>query len=97
MLQDVNNKIPAGVLSALQAQLNNIEKGLLTTDPQLPSYLKETHRTLIAYPETAHLLEDSEMRAVLDAQQKWTNTEIVKATAAKKKSTKAKDYDPNEL
>lgn len=94
---DVNNKIPAGVMLALQTQLNNIEKGLLVNDPQLPSYLKETHRTLIAYPETAHLLKDEEMHAILRAQEQWTNTEIIKATATKKKSTKAKDYDAGEL
>lgn len=97
MHADVNNKIPQGVLTALQSQLNSLEKGLLTNDPDLHSYLKETHKLLISYPESVHLLDDTNMRVVLDAQQKWTNMEIVKAVAAKKKSTKAKNFDLGEL
>ena len=97
MHADSTGKIPAGVMAALQSQLNKLQLGLLNSDPELPSYLKESHKLLISYPETAHLLDDAEMRVILDAQQKWTTTEIVKATAAKKKSTKAKDYDAGEL
>lgn len=88
MKQDIENKIPAGVLSQLQTNMQNLEKALLASDPQMPSYLKESHRVLITHPESVHLLDDEEIRLLVDAAQKFTDTQIITALAKTKSTSK---------
>lgn len=100
MKEDLEGKVPAGVVSLLQQNMNQLEKALLTSDPQMPSYLKESHKILISHPETVHLLDDTEISKLIDAAQKFTNTQIISAIAksgAKRKGTGklATDSDGN--
>lgn len=88
MKQDFEGKIPTGVLSQLLTNMQSLEKGLLTADPQLGSYLKESHKILITHPETVHLLDDEEISRLIDAAQKFTDTQIVAALAKKSSSRK---------
>lgn len=86
MKEDIEGKIPPGVMTILQDHMRNLEKALLVNDPQMPSYLKESHRILITHPETVHLLDDEEIGQLITAAQKFTDTQIV-AALAKTKST----------
>lgn len=88
MKQDIEGKIPSGVLSQLLTNMQNLEKALLTADPQMPSYLKESHKILITHPESVHLLDDAEISKLIDAAQKYTDTQIVAAIAKKSTSKK---------
>ena len=90
MKEDLEAKLPTGVMSQLQQNMQQLEKALLTNDPQMPSYLKESHKVLISHPESVHLLEDEEIARLIDAAQKFTNTQIIAAiakTASKRKGT----------
>jgi hypothetical protein len=90
--------IPAGVLEALSASMSKLEAALKQEDPDMPSYLRESHKLLITYPETVHLLDDGEIAQLIQAAEKHTQTEIIKAVAAKKTSkTKASQVDIDDL
>lgn len=80
------NRIPADVLDKLKIHMGNLEKALLEKDPEMPNHLRESHRLLVSYPETVHLLDDTEVRALIDAQQQWTKERIVKDVATGKGS-----------
>jgi len=81
MKEDLEGKVPTGVMSQLQQNMRQLETALLTADPQMPSYLKESHKVLISHPETVHLLDDEEISRLIDAAQKFTNTQILTALA----------------
>ena len=82
--------IPQDVLSKLEMSLASLEASLLAKDPMMPQHLRATHNLLISYPETVHLLDDSEIARIIDAAEVHTKTEIVKATATKSVGTKKK-------
>lgn len=73
--------IPHDILSKLEMNLASLEKSLLDKDAMMPQHLRNVHSLLISYPETVHLLEDSEIARIIDAAQVHTKTEIVKAAA----------------
>lgn len=78
-----SDKIPGDVLAKLEMNLASLEASLLEKDPQMPTHLRAIHSLLISYPETVHLLDDSEIASIISGAEAHTNTEIVKATAAK--------------
>lgn len=81
--------IPADVMHKLMLSMASVESALLTKDPEMPKHLQESHRLLISYPETVHLLEDTEIAALIDAAEILTNTQIVKDAVKGKASNKA--------
>jgi hypothetical protein len=85
----MQSKIPEDVMKSLQSSMAGIEAGLLKQDPEMKNHLRESHRLLISYPETVHLLEDHEISKLIDAQQQLTNTRIV-SDLAKSKGGKKK-------
>lgn len=85
--------IPTDVMQKLQTELSGLESALLAKDPEMKNHLRESHRLLITYPETVHLLEDSEIALLLDSAQKIMLTNIVSETA--KKSTRAGKSKPS--
>jgi hypothetical protein len=98
MKSDENNVIPPGVLDQLKLNMTKLEEGLKQDDPEMPSYLRESHKVLIAYPETVHLLDDHEIHQLIIAAEKHTQTEIIKATATKKAGkSKASQLDIGDL
>lgn len=82
--------IPQDVLDKLTMSLASLEASLLAKDPMMPQHLRATHSLLISYPETVHLLDDSEIARIIDAAEVHTKTEIVKATVTKSAGTKKK-------
>lgn len=86
MKEDIEGKVPAGVMSLLGDNMRKLESALLASDPQMPSYLKESHKILITHPETVHLLDDEEIRRLIDAAQKYTDTQIIAAMSKTKSS-----------
>jgi len=82
--------ISQDTMQKLQTALTSLESALLAKDPEMRNHLRESHRLLINYPETVHLLEDSEIATLLDAAQKIMLTNIVSEPAKKAKSTRAK-------
>ena len=82
--------IPPDVLDRLDSHLASLEQALLEKDPMMPQHLRNSHSILISYPETAHLLEDSEIAMLIDAAEIHTKTEIIKATVKKATGTRKK-------
>jgi len=67
--------IPPDVLDRLDSHLASLEQALLDKDPMMPQHLRNSHSILISYPETTHLLEDSEIAMLIDAAEIHTKTE----------------------
>lgn len=86
------NNIPPGILTQLGEKMRSLESALLAQDPDMPSYLKESHKLLISYPETAHLLDDQEIGLLIRAAEEHTKVSVIKETA-KKTSSKVKPKD----
>ena len=82
--------IPTEQMERLQTALSNLEAALLAQDPQMPHHLAASHRVLIAYPETVHLLDDAEIKRLIVAAQEHTRTQIVSEAAKGKGGTKKK-------
>lgn len=75
--------IPTDILDKLTMNLASLEQSLLAKDAMMPVHLRSTHSLLITYPETVHLLDDSEIALIIDAAEMHTKTEIVKAGSTK--------------
>jgi hypothetical protein len=88
--------IPPEQLARLDQALSSLEKALLEQDPLLPNHLAASHKVLISYPETVHLLEDEEIARLIKAAEIHTNTKIV-AEAAKGKGGSKKKISADEL
>lgn len=89
-------RIPPEQLERLQAALLSLETALLAKDPLLPQHLAASHRVLVSYPETVHLLDDAEIAKIVEAQQQHTMTQIV-SDAAKGKSGGKKKVTVDDL
>ena len=89
-------RIPPEQLERLQAALLSLETALLAKDPLMPQHLAASHRVLVSYPETVHLLDDAEIAKIVEAQQQHTMTQIV-SDAAKGKSGGKKKVTVDEL
>lgn len=93
----LSDKIPADVMVRLQSSLAALEQALIAKDPMMPQHLRNTHGLLISYPETVHLLDDSEIARIIDAAEVHTKTEIVKAAAAGKGAGSRKKVTADDL
>lgn len=82
-------KIPEAILQTLALHMGNLQTSLLAKDPQMPNHLRESHRLLITYPESVHLLDDDEIHALISAAEEYTKVRIVQE-AAKGKGSKGK-------
>ena len=89
-MPEVVGKIPTEVMAVLKEKLQLVESSLLSVDANMKEHLRESHRLLISYPETVHLLDDAEIHNLLEAAQKLTNQRIVADTAKKKTAGKSK-------
>lgn len=89
-------RIPPEQLERLQAALLSLESALLAKDPLMPQHLAASHRVLVSYPETVHLLDDAEIAKIVEAQQQHTMTQIV-SDAAKGKSGGKKKITVDDL
>lgn len=90
------NSVPPEQMERLQSALLSLETALLAKDPLMPQHLAASHRVLISYPETVHLLDDSEIARIIEAQQQHTMTQIV-SDAAKGKSGGKKKVSVDDL
>jgi len=82
-------KIPEAVMQSLAIHMGKLEAALLAKDPEMPNHLRESHRLLITYPETVHLLDDTEIHHLITAAEEYTKNRIV-AEAAKGKGSRSK-------
>lgn len=73
-------------LKELLPKLDALEKALLANDPKMPGHLKEIHKYLIQFEELAHLLSETDIAKILDAQQKIVGIKLAEET--KKGSSK---------
>lgn len=89
-------RIPPEQLERLQAALLSLESALLAKDTRMPQHLAASHRVLVSYPETVHLLDDAEIAKIVEAQQQHTMTQIV-SDAAKGKSGGKKKVTVDDL
>lgn len=79
----LTDKIPPDILSKLEASLTELQQQLTAADPQITGHLRASHALLTSYPETVHLLDDSEIAALIKAAEIHTQVQVVKAAAAK--------------
>ena len=86
----LSDKIPADVMSKLNMSLASLEQALLAKDPLMPQHLRSSHQLLISYPETVHLLDDSEVATLIAAAEQHTKTQIIKDTVKKGAGTSKK-------
>lgn len=75
--------LPPDIVSKLTMHLADLEQSLLAHDPMMPQHLKQSHKLLISYPETVHLLDDTEIARLISAAQIHSQIEIVKASVPK--------------
>lgn len=87
--EDNNGRIPLDIFEKLKIHMGNLEASLLKADPEMPNHLRESHRLLITYPETVHLLDDDEINKLIQAQEIWVKEKIV-TEAAKGKGSRGK-------
>jgi hypothetical protein len=78
-------------------KLGSLQEALLKQDPLMSNHLRESHRLLITYPETVHLLDDSEIAELIKAAEIHTKTQIVKEAAKSKGGSKKASIDINDL
>jgi hypothetical protein len=99
MKPDTKNVIAPGVLDKLQQEMQKLEAALKADDPDMPAYLRESHKVLVSHPETAHLLDDEEINLLIRAAEQHTKVQIIAEVAKKKASTKtrASDMDISDL
>lgn len=83
MKQDDLARIPADTFRTLDMNLASLEQALLAKDPMMPVHLRNIHATIIAYPESVHLLEDKDVASLIDAAEAHTMTKIVSDSAKK--------------
>jgi hypothetical protein len=83
MKEDSLNKIPADILMRLNQSLDSLEASLTAQDPMIATHLRNSHQLLISYPETVHLLDDSEIAQLITAAQIHSKIEIAKAAVPK--------------
>lgn len=95
--QEIVNRIPPDVLKNLEMKLGELQSTLLAQDPLMPNHLRESHRLLITYPETVHLLDDSEIAQLIQAAEIHTKTKIIKEAAAGKTGGKKKAASVDDL
>jgi len=93
------SKIPSDIMNKLQSNLADLEKTLLAKDPMMPQHLRQIHSTIIAYPESVHLLTDDQISKMIDAAEDITKQKIVSEAAKKATGTKKKkeSFDISEL
>lgn len=89
-MPEIVGKIPTEVMVELQAKLQLVSSTLVGASPEMREHLRDSHRLLISYPETVHLLDDAEIHDLLEAAQKLTNQRIISDVAKKKSSSKSK-------
>jgi hypothetical protein len=84
-MQDPHNKLPPEILEKANEKLTALRAKLEAKDPMMAQHLRESHSLLQSFPETVYLLDDSEIKLLLDAAQEYTKIKIVEA-ASKPKS-----------
>lgn len=79
------------VMQKLTMHLADLEHSLTTNDPMMPQHLRNSHALILSYPESVHLLQEQDaVGLIIKALQKHVGIEIVKATAAKPRTSAAK-------
>jgi hypothetical protein len=84
-MKDPDNKVPPEVLEKVSSKLDQLRSKLETKDPMMAQHLRESHSLLQSFPETSFLLEDHEIKLLLDAAQEYTKIKIVEAAAKSSK------------
>lgn len=97
MKPDTEGRIPADIMQSLIGKLADLEGALLKQDPLMANHLRESHRLLITYPETTHLLDDDEVARLIVAAEEFTKTRIISEAAKSKGSGKKTKIDVSEL
>lgn len=90
MKADIESKIPPDILARLNDSLSSIEQALINNDPMISNHLRASHSLLISYPETVHLLDDTEVARLIKAAEVHTKVTIAKVTAPKTAKASAK-------
>jgi len=93
---ETKNKL-AEILPTVLQKLQGLEQALLAKDPGMPMYLRDSHRLLISYPESVHLLDDGEISLLLRSAEQWTDTKILAEVAKGKSGNKKTKVTADDL
>lgn len=81
----------------IKSKLDELSAALLSQNPQLPTLLRDIHRTLKAQPDQVTLMTEEEIHIVVQGLEKQTGSYLaaatVKPSAAKKESLKKVTMD----
>lgn len=81
-----NSNLPPETISKLQDRLTALNGALLQSDPNMPHYLRDVHQMTIAYPESAWLLTDDEIKSIIDGAKILAGKKIIEAKTTKPKA-----------
>lgn len=81
--------VPAETLEEFKLHMTALEANLIGQDPMMKEHLRNSHRILLTYPESAHLLDDDEIHLLIKRQEEYSNTQIL-TEAAKGKGSRGK-------
>lgn len=84
---------PLGSHFEIKEQIEQLKNQLLTSHPLIPTLLRTIHRQLKADPEVVTLLDEEEIRVVVNGLQFVTKIKLVEVAAPKKKSLKNMSLD----
>lgn len=84
-------------VEALENNLKKLGESLLARDPDFPKLLQMIHKDLSSKPELAHMLQPEQVRAYVDACQRFTQIQIVQDSAKKKKAANVSDVSLDDL
>lgn len=79
---------PLGPGFELKEKVAQLRQALLSQHPTMPTLLAQIHRNLRDQPENVTLLDEEEIKAIVNGLEKQTMTELA-ATVTKTKSTKS--------
>lgn len=88
----MNPLLPLSVID-IKEKIAQLQEHLLLSHPLIPTLLRTIHTQLKADPEIVTLLEEEEVRAVVNGLQYITKIKLVESVKTKKKSLKNLELD----
>lgn len=89
----MNAPTQLGTVDDIREKIADLQGKLLAAHPLIPTILRTIHTQLKADPEVVTLLEDEEIKVIVNGLQHVTKVKLVEVAKPKKKSLKTLDLD----
>lgn len=88
-------------LTALYNQIStkiiNLENALLSAHPEMPSLLRDIHKSLKDFPGVVTLLTTEQIRSIINGLTVQTSTDLIMVTAKKSSKKALKDVTEDDI